>query len=99
VAWLEAMDRLPSHVALRSALAVACGDGTLRTRLCGTAAAGRLAAKTGTLPGVVTLAGYTTSTATGKKVTFAIMLANARNTGAARAAVDRAAAAVATFPG
>lgn len=98
VAWLEAMDRLPSHVALRSALAVACGDGTLRTRLCGTAAAGRVAAKTGSLPGVVTLAGYTTS-ATGKKVIFSIMLANARNSGAARAAVDRAAAAIATFPG
>lgn len=98
VAWLEAMDRLPSHVALRAALAVACGDGTLRTRLCGTAAAGRVAAKTGTLPGVVTLAGYTTS-ATGRKVTFAILLANARNTGAARAAVDRAAAAIATYPG
>ncbi|HEX2038328.1 MAG TPA: D-alanyl-D-alanine carboxypeptidase, partial [Acidimicrobiales bacterium] len=99
VAWLEAMDRLPSHVALRGALAVACGDGTLRTRLCGTAAAGRMAAKTGTLPGVVTLAGYTTTTGAGRRVTFAVMLANARNPGAARAAMDRAAAAIATFPG
>lgn len=74
----------------RAALPVACQDGTLRTRLCGTAAAGRLSAKTGTLPGVRALAGYTT-TASGRPVRFVFQVAGARDGNRARLALDRAA--------
>lgn len=76
--------------ALLRALPVACRDGTLVRRMCGTAAEGRLAAKTGTLPGVRSLAGYTT-TASGRAVQFAFVLTGVRDSAAARAALDAAA--------
>ena len=65
----------------RFALPVASESGTLAERFVGTVAAGRVRAKTGSMSGVRTLAGYLT-TLEGEAVTFAIMANNFRVTGA-----------------
>ena len=83
----------PTYAALRRALPVACQDGTLKDRMCGTAAAGRAVAKTGTLPGVSSLAGWTT-TADGKLVRFVFLLSGTSSTAKARAALDACVAAL-----
>jgi D-alanyl-D-alanine carboxypeptidase/D-alanyl-D-alanine-endopeptidase (penicillin-binding protein 4) len=54
-------------------LPVAARDGTIRWRMEGTPAAGRLRAKTGTLDGVVALSGYVQNAA-GKVLAFAILV-------------------------
>jgi D-alanyl-D-alanine carboxypeptidase/D-alanyl-D-alanine-endopeptidase (penicillin-binding protein 4) len=95
VAWLESAAHTPAASTLRSALPIACHDGTLKRRLCGTVAAGRVWAKTGTLDHVTTLAGYT-HTRTGRLVTFSIMLSGVRDMSAGRAAIDRAVLAMVT---
>lgn len=87
--WLVRMANSPIGDTFRSSLPVACVDGTLYRRMCGTAAAGRVFAKTGYVAGVVALSGYTT-TANGKTVTFSFLLGGVSNVDAARAAVDRA---------
>ena len=79
----------------RAAMPLACHDGTLRRRMCGTAAAGRLNAKTGTLHGVRALAGYTT-TARGRGVRFVFQVSGARDGRRAQQALDRAAVVLAT---
>jgi PBP4 family serine-type D-alanyl-D-alanine carboxypeptidase len=58
LALLSQVEREPYFPALWNALAVAGVDGTLRNRMKGTVAAGRLRGKTGTLDGVYNLAGY-----------------------------------------
>jgi D-alanyl-D-alanine carboxypeptidase/D-alanyl-D-alanine-endopeptidase (penicillin-binding protein 4) len=58
VGLLAAMDRHPHAQAFRDSLAVAGVDGTLKNRLRGTPAEGRILAKTGTLRHVAALAGY-----------------------------------------
>lgn len=68
---------------LLPALPVAASDGTLRKRMHGTPAAENVRAKTGTVEGVSTLAGYAT-TAEGHLLAFAIM-----NQGQARNATAR----------
>jgi D-alanyl-D-alanine carboxypeptidase/D-alanyl-D-alanine-endopeptidase (penicillin-binding protein 4) len=78
---------LPTYSTLRAALPIACKDGTLKTRLCNTPAAGRAVAKTGTLPGTYALSGYTT-TASGHGVRFAFVLSKASSGAKARAAID-----------
>ncbi len=75
---------------LLRALPLACRDGTLKKRMCNSAASGRLSAKTGTLPGVRSLAGYTT-TASGRPVQFAFQLTGVKDGTAARDAMDAAA--------
>ena len=89
MALLRAGRRSPVAAGFRAALPVGCVDGTLRRRLCGTAAAGRVHAKTGTLSGVRTLAGWTT-TARGRVVTFAFQLSGVRDGARALRAIDRA---------
>lgn len=97
VRWLDSAAATRVGPLVRASLPVACRDGTLRRRMCGTVAAGRVSAKTGTLAGVRALAGYAV-TRSGRPVTFAIQLAGVRNGVAARAAIDRAMVAVASYP-
>ncbi len=74
VKFLRAMDSKPLGAAWRSTLAVS-GDseGSLRSRLLDPVTRGRVEAKTGTLNGVSTLAGYARATS-GKTYVFAILL-------------------------
>ncbi len=74
VAFLRAMDRHPYGAAWKSTLAVG-GDGesTLRHRFREAAMQGRVVAKTGSIAGVSTLAGYVTADS-GKVYVFAILL-------------------------
>ncbi|MBK5305267.1 MAG: D-alanyl-D-alanine carboxypeptidase/D-alanyl-D-alanine-endopeptidase [Frankiaceae bacterium] len=95
LALLQAVDASPSAADFRSALPVACGDGTLEKRMCNTAAAGRLFAKTGTLPGVRALAGYTT-TVSGRSVWFSFQLTGISDGLKARNALDAAAVVLAS---
>lgn len=90
LALLGALDGTAAGTALRAALPVACQDGTLAHRMCGTPAAFTVVAKTGTLDGVRALAGWTTS-AGGRSVRFAFQLTGFRDGLAARAALDAAA--------
>ncbi len=96
VRWLVAGGATAVATMFRLSLPAACRDGTLRMRLCGTAAAGRVWAKTGTLDGVRALAGYA-HTRSGRWAAFSVLFAGARNGDAARAAADRVALAVQAF--
>ena len=58
---------------LMQVLPIAAVDGTLKNRMSNTAAADNLRAKTGTVAGVSTLTGYTTSRTTGHLIAFAIL--------------------------
>jgi len=59
----------------RTSLPIAGEDGTLQGRMRGTAAEGRVRAKTGTISGVSCLAGYI-ETETGRQLAFAILVQN-----------------------
>jgi PBP4 family serine-type D-alanyl-D-alanine carboxypeptidase len=67
---LVVMDAHPQAAAFRASLPVAGADGTLKTRMKGTPAEGRLQAKTGTLALVNALAGYVTNSQ-GDRLAFA----------------------------
>src|SRR5437899_9558248 len=56
-----------------SSLGIAARDGTLRLRMEGTEAAGRLRAKTGTLEGVTALSGYVAAIS-GERFAFSILV-------------------------
>lgn len=84
---LVAADASRSAPVLRAALPIACQDGTLVKRMCGTVAAGKVVAKTGTLPGTYALTGWTT-TADGKTVRFALVLGQTADGAKARSAID-----------
>ncbi len=75
VALLRYMAQHRYSEAFQASLPVAGVDGTLRRRMIGTSAQGRVRAKTGTLAHVHTLAGYVT-TAAGERLVFAFMLNN-----------------------
>lgn len=79
----------------KASLAVAGRSGTLARRMRGTPAAGVCRAKTGTLDGVSTLAGYCTRSG-GVPVAFAVMMSGVR-VDRARAAQDRVVAALAAL--
>lgn len=89
VAYLQRALASPIGTALRSSFAVSCVDGTLRSRTCGTAAAGKVLAKSGAIDNVVALTGVTT-TASGRTVTFAFLLNDVRSARLGRAAIDAA---------
>jgi D-alanyl-D-alanine carboxypeptidase/D-alanyl-D-alanine-endopeptidase (penicillin-binding protein 4) len=95
LALLQLADATPAGPDFRAALPVACHDGTLEKRMCDTAAAGRLFAKTGTLPGVRALSGFTT-TASGRSVWFSFQLTGVRDGLKARNALDAAAVVLAS---
>ena len=83
----------------RDALPIAGVDGTLRTRMRGTPAAGNLRAKTGTINAVASLSGYVT-TASGEHLVFSIILNNyPEETTARRVFIDNVAVLLASFAG
>ncbi len=75
VVLLEEMDHHPQAAAFRDSLAVMGVDGTLKNRLKGTAAEGRVLAKTGTLHRANALVGYATTLA-GDRLVFSIVVNN-----------------------
>ncbi len=75
VQLLTYMDRQPEGAAFRALLPIAGVDGTLRHRMEGTAAAGNVRAKTGTMKFTTALSGYVT-TAGGERLAFSVMLNN-----------------------
>ena len=89
VAYLPRALASPIGAALRDSLAVSCVDGTLRSRTCGTVAAGKVLAKSGAIDNVVALSGVTT-TASGRAVTFSFLLNDVRSPRLGRAAIDAA---------
>jgi D-alanyl-D-alanine carboxypeptidase/D-alanyl-D-alanine-endopeptidase (penicillin-binding protein 4) len=100
VTVLRAMwGRFPLHAEFMASLPVAARDGTIRYRMDGTAAAGRLRAKTGTLEGVTGLSGFV-ETAGGRTLAFAVLVNDhaGRGSGAVRA-VDAIGAALAASGG
>jgi D-alanyl-D-alanine carboxypeptidase/D-alanyl-D-alanine-endopeptidase (penicillin-binding protein 4) len=72
---LAAMAAQADRAAFIASLPVAAVDGTLRSRMAGTPAAGNLRAKTGTLSHVSALSGYVT-TADGERLAFALLTNN-----------------------
>jgi serine-type D-Ala-D-Ala carboxypeptidase/endopeptidase (penicillin-binding protein 4) len=72
VRLLQRMDAQETARTWVASLPVAGKTGTLRTRMRGTAAAGRCSAKTGTLIGVSALSGYCTTTG-GRRVAFSFI--------------------------
>ncbi len=83
----------------RDALPIAGVDGTLRSRMKGTPAAGNLRAKTGTLSSVASLSGYVTSAA-GEHLVFSMMLNNYADANAVRKdSIDAIAVLLASFAG
>jgi D-alanyl-D-alanine carboxypeptidase/D-alanyl-D-alanine-endopeptidase (penicillin-binding protein 4) len=96
VALLVAMDRHPAAAAFRDSLPIAGRDGTLEHRMRGSAAEGRVLAKTGTLNLANALAGYVT-TVRGERLAFALFVNNnAGRTKQAVAAIDAIAEALAS---
>lgn len=95
VLLLQAADDSGAGPGFRASLPLGCRDGTLKRRYCGTPAEGRVSAKTGTLNGVRTLAGYT-RTASGRDVHFAFQLTGVQYGAKALAAIDRAVVALAS---
>jgi serine-type D-Ala-D-Ala carboxypeptidase/endopeptidase (penicillin-binding protein 4) len=93
VQWLSKIRVSPAGVAFRAALPIGCVDGTMKSRFCGTSAATKVVAKTGTLDFITALAGYTT-TANGRVVTFSMIGNSLKSTSAARLAMDKALVAV-----
>ncbi len=76
-------------------LPVACVDGTMKNRLCRTAGASTVQAKTGAIDFVIGLAGYATM-ANGRRVTFSFLLNDVRSANSARASIDKAVAVIAS---
>jgi D-alanyl-D-alanine carboxypeptidase/D-alanyl-D-alanine-endopeptidase (penicillin-binding protein 4) len=75
---LAYMAATPNFATFFYALPVAGEDGTLKKRMCDTAASGNAHAKTGTMRGVSSLSGYVV-TAAGEPLVFSIMLNGYRN--------------------
>ena len=95
VALLAVMARAPEGAAFRESLPVAGSQTGLR-RMYGTAAAGNLRAKTGTLASVSSLSGYVT-TANGERLAFSILTNGAPGTASAKEAENRIGVLLANF--
>lgn len=93
VRLLQRMDAQDSAATWRASLPIAGQTGTLRSRMRGTAAAGRCLAKTGTLIGVSALSGYCTTTG-GRAIAFSF-IENRVCTSCAKAVEDRMVSAIA----
>ncbi len=89
VSLLAAAESSDLYRSLLATLPIACRDGTLKKRMCGTAAEGRARAKTGSLDFVRTLAGWT-STADGHLVRFCFLLSGYQDRNSAVKAIDAA---------
>lgn len=88
VRLLQYMEHHPQAAGFRDCLPVAGRDGTLKNRMKGTAAEGRVLAKTGTLKFVSSLSGYATGL-DGTPMAFSIMANNTRSSPReARRAID-----------
>jgi len=101
IALLQFMSKHREAEVYLNALPVAGVDGTLRSRMKDTAAAGNVRAKTGTLRWANSLSGYVTSAA-GERLAFCVMLNRYHNTDPdrpARADVDAIAVMLAEFKG
>jgi D-alanyl-D-alanine carboxypeptidase/D-alanyl-D-alanine-endopeptidase (penicillin-binding protein 4) len=96
VALLVAMDRHTEAAAFRDSLPIAGRDGTLEHRMRGTAAEGRVIAKTGTLNLANALAGYATTTRGDRLAFVAFVNDNAGRAKEAVAAIDAIAEALAS---
>lgn len=88
VALRYAAYRRPLFEEIYEALPIAGVDGTLRRRMKGSLAEGNVRAKTGSMSGVSTLAGYCVAP-NGHLLAFAILNQNARRSADARALQDR----------
>lgn len=97
VRLLQRMDGQDAAATWRASLPIAGRTGTLRHRMRGTAAAGRCAAKTGTLIGVSALSGYCTTTG-GRNVAFSFIENKVCNS-CAKAVEDRMVSAIARLDG
>jgi D-alanyl-D-alanine carboxypeptidase/D-alanyl-D-alanine-endopeptidase (penicillin-binding protein 4) len=98
VALLDYAQKSAAYTRLHNGLAVACRTGTLKHRMCGTIASGRVFAKTGTLAHTKALSGFTTD-AKGRLVVFAILCDNVSDTGAASNAEDSIAVLLRSYQG
>lgn len=96
VGLLEAMRESPLGESFIGDLAVAGHDGTVASRMRGTAAAGRCHTKTGTLSGVSNLSGYCFNR-DGRVMAFSILMNSVANLELAHYEQDRIAAAVASY--
>jgi serine-type D-Ala-D-Ala carboxypeptidase/endopeptidase (penicillin-binding protein 4) len=97
VRLLERMDGQDVAATWRASLPLAGKSGTLRTRMRGTAASGRCAAKTGSLIGVSALSGYCTTTG-GQNVAFSF-IENRVCSSCAKKVEDRMVSAIARLDG
>src|SRR5207302_5498082 len=101
IALLQFMNRHKCADAYLEALPIAGVDGTLKSRMKGTAAAGNVRAKTGTLRWANSLSGHV-KTAAGDRLLFSIMLNRYYEPGlnrSARSDVDTIAILLASFTG
>lgn len=95
-AFLQKVRHEPYFPALWNGLAIAASDGTLKNRMKGTAAAGRLRGKTGTLDGVYNLAGFVPGK-DGYEPFLVLTKTTTAQSGTARAAADRVGAKLAAI--
>jgi serine-type D-Ala-D-Ala carboxypeptidase/endopeptidase (penicillin-binding protein 4) len=86
VQTLQAMASRPDADVFRRSMAVAGRSGTLQNRMVNTAAAGVVAAKTGTLRGAISLSGYINSGSS--PLVFSILVNSESSTGTIRGAID-----------